>query len=60
LVLFDPARIEDTATFAKPIARAAGIERVIVNGVVSYTATLGVGERAARLLRGRRSGQSRF
>jgi N-acyl-D-aspartate/D-glutamate deacylase len=56
LVLFDPARIEDTATFEKPAARAAGIERVIVNGVVSYTPTRGVGERAGRLLRGRRFG----
>jgi N-acyl-D-aspartate/D-glutamate deacylase len=55
LVLFDPARVRDTATFEKPIAPAEGIERVIVNGVVSYTAMLGVCERAGRLLRGRRS-----
>ena len=56
LVLFDPARVKDTATFEKPIAPAEGIERVVVNGVLSYTATLGVCGRAGRLLRGRRSG----
>ena len=36
LVLFDPAHIKDTATFAEPIAAAEGIACVIVNGAVSY------------------------
>jgi N-acyl-D-aspartate/D-glutamate deacylase len=53
LVLFDPAKIEDTATFAKPIAPAKGIEAVIVNGSVSYTPADGVTRRAGRLLKGR-------
>ena len=56
LVLFDPARVRDTATFEKPIAAAEGIERVIVNGVISYMPALGVGQRAGRLLRGLRFG----
>jgi len=54
LVLFDPARIKDTATFAEPIAAAEGIACVVVNGVVSYRPEAGVVGRAGRLLRGRR------
>jgi N-acyl-D-amino-acid deacylase len=54
LVLFDPARIKDTATFAEPIAAAEGIACVIVNGAVSYRPQQGVVGRAGRLLRGRR------
>ncbi len=33
LVLFDPARIRDAASFAQPKARSEGIEWVLVNGV---------------------------
>jgi N-acyl-D-amino-acid deacylase len=33
LVIFDPARVADTATFEKPHAYAAGIPYVLVNGV---------------------------
>ena len=36
LVVFDPATICDTATFDAPEHAAAGIERVWVNGVLSY------------------------
>ncbi len=32
LVIFDPATIEEGATFESPIAPAKGIDRVIVNG----------------------------
>jgi N-acyl-D-amino-acid deacylase len=46
LVLFDPATIIDTATFADPIQAAKGIERVWVNGVLSYTAEGATGKRA--------------
>jgi N-acyl-D-aspartate/D-glutamate deacylase len=53
LVLFDPARIRDTATFEAPIAAAEGILQVIVNGVASYAPDTGVGQRAGRLLLGR-------
>ncbi|GHB12767.1 N-acyl-D-amino-acid deacylase family protein [Salinicola rhizosphaerae] len=57
LVLFDLEALEDTATYSAPIARASGIERVIVNGVISYRQgeASGPGEptrtRAGRLLR---------
>ncbi|MQY05662.1 N-acyl-D-amino-acid deacylase family protein [Actinomadura macrotermitis] len=33
LVLFDPARVRDTATFAEPRRRPEGIPHVLVNGV---------------------------
>ncbi len=50
LVLFDPERIIDTATFADPIRPAEGIKRVWVNGVLSYTDDGATGERAGRFL----------
>jgi N-acyl-D-amino-acid deacylase len=50
LVLFDPERIIDTATFADPIRPAEGIKGVWVNGVLSYTADGATGERAGRFL----------
>jgi len=37
LVLFDPHRINDLATFADPVRASEGIEFVWVNGVLSYT-----------------------
>ncbi len=36
LVLFDPATVQDTATFEVPIRPADGIEAVWVNGCLSY------------------------
>jgi len=54
LVLFDPERIIDTATFADPVQPAQGIAAVWVNGVLSYTMNRATGERAGRFLaRGR-------
>lgn len=50
LVLFDPERIIDRATFADPIRPAEGIEEVWVNGVLSYTAQGATGDRAGRFL----------
>jgi N-acyl-D-aspartate/D-glutamate deacylase len=50
LVLFDPAKIIDTATFADPIRAAEGIAGVWVNGVLSYTAAGATGSRAGRFL----------
>ena len=32
LVLFDPAKITDTATLAKPLSYAVGVDFVLVNG----------------------------
>jgi N-acyl-D-amino-acid deacylase len=34
VVVFDPATVQDAATFEKPHAYAAGIPYVLVNGVV--------------------------
>jgi N-acyl-D-aspartate/D-glutamate deacylase len=50
LVLFDPATIRDTATFAEPIRQADGIHAVWVNGTLSYTAQGLTGNRAGRFL----------
>lgn len=50
LVLFDPDKVIDTATFADPIRPAEGISRVWVNGVSSYTSTGATGSRAGKFL----------
>ncbi|HMG85537.1 MAG TPA: D-aminoacylase [Terracidiphilus sp.] len=50
LVLFNPHTIEDSASFADPIRPARGIERVWVNGMLSYTAQGLTGNRAGRFL----------
>jgi N-acyl-D-aspartate/D-glutamate deacylase len=50
LVLFDPAKIIDTATFDDPIRPAEGICGVWVNGVLSYTAEGATGNRAGRFV----------
>lgn len=52
LVVFDPARIIDRATYDDPIQRADGIVQVFVNGVPSYTPDGGVECRAGRLIGG--------
>ena len=54
LVLFDPENVIDTATYSEPIRAAHGIERVWVNGVLSYTADGPTDHRSGRFLsRGR-------
>ena len=50
LVLFDPATIRDTATFADPVRPSVGIHSVWVNGGLSYTAQGLTGSRAGRFL----------
>jgi N-acyl-D-amino-acid deacylase len=50
LVLFDPDKIIDTATFSDPIRPAEGIAGVWVNGVLSYTAEGATGKRAGKFL----------
>jgi N-acyl-D-amino-acid deacylase len=49
LVLFDPARIADEATFERPHAFATGIELVVVNGGIAWSGVRG--ERSGRALR---------
>lgn len=51
LVLFDLDALEDTATYTAPIAKASGIELIVVNGVVSYRQGEASEHRAGRLLR---------
>jgi N-acyl-D-amino-acid deacylase len=50
LVLFDPEKIIDTATFSDPVHPAEGIASVWVNGILSYTVDGATGERAGRFL----------
>ena len=51
LVVFDPATIEDRATYAAPAVHPAGIEHVIVNGRPAVRDGAETGERPGRLLR---------
>jgi N-acyl-D-amino-acid deacylase len=50
MVLFDPAKIIDTATFADPVRAAQGIAGVWVNGVRSYTPAGATGLRAGQFV----------
>lgn len=51
LALFDAGRIKDRATFENPMVASEGIEKVWVNGVLSYTAEGATGERAGQFVR---------
>jgi N-acyl-D-amino-acid deacylase len=51
LVLFDPEKIIDTATFDDPIRPSAGIERVWVNGSLSYTSHGSTARRSGRFVK---------
>jgi N-acyl-D-amino-acid deacylase len=52
VVVFDPARVKDGATFEQPRQFSEGIEGVWVNGVLSYTAEgRATGARAGRFVR---------
>jgi len=56
MVLFDPEKIIDTATFADPVRPSEGIASVWVNGVLSYSAQGATENRGGRfLLRGKTS-----
>jgi len=50
LVLFDPEKIIDTATFTDPISAALGIVGVWVNGVLTYTPGGLTGNRAGEFV----------
>lgn len=51
LVLFDADRIKDRATFENPMVESEGIEKVWVNGALSYTADGATRQRAGQFLR---------
>jgi N-acyl-D-amino-acid deacylase len=54
VVVFDPQRIADTATFDRPVSASVGVVAVYVNGVCAYTEGGPVLARAGRMLaRGR-------
>jgi N-acyl-D-amino-acid deacylase len=51
LVVFDPERVIDAATFAQPLRPAIGIHSVYVNGSLAWHEGAGTGARAGRVLR---------
>jgi N-acyl-D-amino-acid deacylase len=51
VVLFDPARIADTATYERPISASVGVIGVWVNGQHAFAERGAVLARAGRLLR---------
>ncbi|MCS6948678.1 MAG: amidohydrolase family protein, partial [Steroidobacteraceae bacterium] len=52
LVVFDPAKIQDHATYAKPQQFASGVEHVFVNGVAVLRDGKITGARPGRIVRG--------
>jgi N-acyl-D-amino-acid deacylase len=51
VIVFDLERLQDTATFERPIAAPTGIDDVIVNGVAAIEKGRVTGARAGRVLR---------
>jgi N-acyl-D-aspartate/D-glutamate deacylase len=51
LVVFDPAKVQDNATFQKPMEYATGMNYVIVNGKIAVEDERGSMERSGRILR---------
>jgi dihydroorotase/N-acyl-D-amino-acid deacylase len=51
LVVFDPATIEDVASYEDPARHPVGVDHVVVNGRVAVLDGVETGERAGRLLR---------
>jgi N-acyl-D-amino-acid deacylase len=51
VVVFDPARIADTATYDHPVSASVGVSAVYVNGVQAYAEGGAVLARAGRLLK---------
>jgi N-acyl-D-amino-acid deacylase len=55
LVVFDPAKIVDKATFEAPFRPPDGIHHVIVNGVLAHKEERATGSLSGRVLRGGKS-----
>lgn len=51
LCVFDAGTVDETATFARPIAPAKGIEAVVVNGALTWRDGKPTGARPGRVLR---------
>jgi N-acyl-D-amino-acid deacylase len=56
LVVFDPQRVRDLATYEEPLQRSEGIERVYVNGQLALTARDSVCRHRAGKVLGRATG----
>ena len=54
LVSFDPAKVADTATFAKPLSYAIGMEYVFVNGQLAIEGGQPTGVLAGKVIRANR------
>ncbi len=53
LVVFDPEKVRDLASFTKPLAFPEGMPYVVVNGVVAVDGGKWTGAKAGRVLRGK-------
>jgi N-acyl-D-aspartate/D-glutamate deacylase len=51
LVIFDPATIQDNASFEKPLQFSTGVEYLLINGELSIDAGRVTGALAGRVLR---------
>jgi len=51
ITLFDPATVDEAATFEKPLALSKGIDTVVVNGLVAWQRGQPTGARSGRVLR---------
>jgi N-acyl-D-amino-acid deacylase len=51
VVLFDPNRVRDAATYEEPIRYPVGVDTVLVNGVVTVEAGEHTGARAGKIVR---------
>jgi N-acyl-D-amino-acid deacylase len=54
LVAFDPAKVADTATFAKPLSYSIGMEYVLVNGQLAIDKEVPTGRLAGKVIRANR------
>jgi N-acyl-D-amino-acid deacylase len=50
IVVFDPIRIRDVATYERPLEQSEGVELVFVNGELGFDAGLATRSRAGRVL----------
>jgi N-acyl-D-amino-acid deacylase len=53
LVIFDPAKLQDHSTYAKPMQYATGVKDVFINGKLALRDGEPTGEHSGRALRGR-------
>lgn len=51
IVIFDPAKVQDLATFTKPLVQSVGMDYVIVNGQLAIDAGQATGAPAGKVLR---------